>query len=83
MNFLSLCPHHKEPTTLFCEICEQTGCESCLLYGPHNNQMHRVSRLDEAFQARYSYLNELVCGGLLEKRDRLSKYLEELTLLGD
>jgi hypothetical protein len=42
----SLCPHHKEPTTLFCEICEQTGCESCLVYGPHNNQMHRVTRMD-------------------------------------
>lgn len=39
--------------------------------------------MDEAFQARYLYLNEIVCGPLLEKRDKLSKYLEELTLLSD
>lgn len=39
--------------------------------------------MDEAFQARYLYLNEIVCGPLLEKRDKLNKYIEELTLLSD
>jgi|688.fasta_scaffold1217605_2 hypothetical protein len=64
-------------------MCEQTGCESCIVYGPHNNQMHRVSRIDEAFQARYLYLNDIVCGPLLERRDKLNSYLEELTVLSD
>lgn len=45
--------------------------------------MHRVSRIDEAFQARYLYLNDIVCGPLLERRDKLSAYLEELTVLSD
>lgn len=45
--------------------------------------MHRILKMDEAFQARYLYLNEIVCGPLLEKRDKLTKYLEELTFLSD
>lgn len=45
--------------------------------------MHRITKLDEAFQARYLYLNEIVCGPLLQKRDQLNKYLEELTVLSD
>jgi hypothetical protein len=53
------------------------------VYGPHNNQMHRVTRIDEAFQARYLYLNDMVCGALLEKRDKLNKYLDDLTVLSD
>lgn len=64
-------------------MCEQTGCESCTIYGPHNNQMHRVGRIDESFQARYLYLNDIVCGPLLERRDKLNSYLEELTVLSD
>ena len=43
---LSICPYHNEKNTNFCEVCEQVGCESCLVYGPHNNQMHRISKLD-------------------------------------
>ena len=71
-----ICPFHNEKNTNFCEICEQVGCESCLVYGPHNNQMHRVSKLDECFKARYLYLNEVVCGELLTKRDKLNQKLE-------
>lgn len=49
--------HHKEKNTIFCEICEQTGCQNCLVYGPHNNQMHRITKIDEAFTGRYLFLN--------------------------
>ena len=45
--------------------------------------MHRVARIDQAFQARYMYLNELICGGLLQKRDKLTKYLDQLYVVGD
>lgn len=45
--------------------------------------MHRVIKIDEAFQARYLFLNEIVCHDLIEKRDKLNKFLEELTLLSD
>jgi hypothetical protein len=37
--------------------------------------MHRITKLDEAFKARYLYLNELVCNDLLAKRDQLNKKL--------
>lgn len=64
-------------------MCEQVGCASCLVYGPHNNQMHRITKLDEAFKARYLYLNELVCNNLLERRDKLNKKLEDMNVISD
>lgn len=85
-NFLinfSLCQYHKEKNSIYCEICEQPGCQQCIVYGPHNNQMHRVNKIDESFKARYLYLNELVCGELIERRDRLNKRLGDLTVMSD
>ncbi len=78
-----LCPYHNEQNTNYCEVCEQVGCASCLVYGPHNNQMHRITKLDEAFKSRYLFLNELVCTDLLAKRDKLSKKLEDMNILSD
>jgi hypothetical protein len=45
--------------------------------------MHRVNKIDEAFKARYLYLNELVCGDLIERRDKLNRRLGELTVMSD
>jgi len=45
--------------------------------------MHRINKIDESFKARYLYLNELVCGELIERRDRLNKRLGDLTLISD
>lgn len=45
--------------------------------------MHRVGKIDEIFKARYLYLNEVVCGDLLKKRDRLMKKIEDLITLSD
>lgn len=52
-----MCPYHNEPNVNFCEVCEQVGCGSCLVYGPHNNQMHRILKIEDAFKSRYLYLN--------------------------
>ena len=45
--------------------------------------MHRVNKIDEAFKARYLYLNELVCGELIDRRERLGRRLGELTVMSD
>ena len=68
---------------MFCEVCEQVGCEKCLVYGPHNNQMHRISKLDEAFKTRYLYLNEVICNDLLGKREELNRKIEEINSFTD
>mgnify|MGYP000918097077 FL=1 len=73
-----MCQLHKEKNILFCELCEQPGCHNCTVFGPHNSQMHRVSKLEECYKARYLYLNELVCGGLINRRDSLTRQMEAL-----
>lgn len=53
------------------------------MYGPHNNQMHRVTKLDEAFKARYLFLNEIVCNDLLAKREEMNQKIEDINVLTD
>ena len=45
--------------------------------------MHRISKVDEAFKARYLYLNEIVCNDLLAKRDDLNQKIDEINVLTD
>ncbi len=73
-----LCVHHNQPLKFYCEACEEPTCEDCHTLGPHNTELHRVSSLQEAFNARYSYLSGGTYKTLLEKRDKLLAQLDKV-----
>ena len=62
------CVHHNQPLRYYCEACEEPICEECQYSGPHNTELHRISTLQEAFDARCNYLRQGTYGILLEKR---------------
>ena len=72
------CVHHGRPLRFYCEACEEPICEDCQFSGPHNTELHRISSLQEAFDARCGYLREGTYAALLEKRDRLLAQLDKL-----
>ncbi|KAL4468003.1 hypothetical protein ABPG72_015873 [Tetrahymena utriculariae] len=66
-----ICVHHGTDLVYFCESCEEPICRNCTKLGPHNNQLHRINTLEEAFKSRVTKLRESIQGNLLEKRDQL------------
>lgn len=39
--------------------------------GPYNTQMHRIEKLDEAFESRYEMINKIIVQQLEPKRTQL------------
>ncbi len=50
-------------------------CHKCTILGPHNNKLHRILEMAEAFRQRQGFLQRLVCEDLLAKRDLLARAL--------
>ncbi|EGR29141.1 hypothetical protein IMG5_162440 [Ichthyophthirius multifiliis] len=70
-KYNKFCVHHSSELVYYCESCEEPICRNCTKLGPHNNQLHRINTLEEAYKSRVSNLSELIKGNLLQKRDQL------------
>ncbi|KAL4433153.1 hypothetical protein ABPG74_010848 [Tetrahymena malaccensis] len=62
-----LCIRHKLPLKYFCETSEEPVCEQCTIQGPHNNQLHRICNLHDAFNRRAGKLTYSIENNLREK----------------
>lgn len=63
------CIHHNVPFQYFCETCEEPICQQCTVLGPHNTQLHRINRLNDAFKIRCAKIDESIKLNLLSKRE--------------
>jgi len=68
---LKTCIHHQQDLVYYCESCEEPICEKCSILGPHNNQLHRINTLNEAFHSRAVATHQVITGSILGKRDQL------------
>jgi palmitoyltransferase len=65
------CVHHTSSLVFYCESCEEPICQNCTILGPHNNQLHRINTLQDAYKARVIAIDQLIEKSLLSKRDKL------------
>ena len=47
------CLIHGKDLQFYCENTESLICYDCTVMGPHNTQLHRISKMDEAFAFRF------------------------------
>ena len=66
-HFKKLCYHHNNILKLYCESCEEPICNDCQIIGPHNNKLHRIININDAYRNKFKKLNE-VCFNYLNKR---------------
>lgn len=52
-NVLTTCLIHGGELKFYCENTESLICHDCTIMGPHNTQLHRISKMDEAFSFRF------------------------------
>lgn len=57
--------------SIYCETCEQVICYDSPLMGQHNTQLHRISSIPDAFNARYDIIVSAVKNTLIPKRTQL------------
>ena len=67
-----LCYHHREPLSLYCNSCEEVICKQCQIIGPHNTNFHRIVRISDAFERKFTKLVQL--------KPALQKKLAELSV---
>jgi len=72
------CVHHKKKFQYYCESCEEPICDHCSMLGPHNNQLHRINTLGDAYKSRVMMIHQLISSSLLTKRDQLIAQLYRL-----
>lgn len=46
----------KSRLNYYCEDCREFCCEYCIALGPHNNELHRLSRLDDFAERSSDYI---------------------------
>ena len=51
-----LCVHHNLPLKLFCDSCNEPACDECKISGPHDNKLHNVKNIIEAYNEKYRIL---------------------------
>lgn len=54
------CLLHNKDLQFYCENTESLICYDCTVMGPHNTQLHRISKVDEAFAYRFQTLNKTI-----------------------
>ena len=47
------CVIHGKALNFYCENTESLICHDCTVMGPHNTQLHRISKLTDAFSYRF------------------------------
>jgi hypothetical protein len=47
------CAIHGKELCYYCENTESLICYDCTVMGPNNTQLHRISKMDEAFAFRF------------------------------
>lgn len=57
--------------SIYCETCEDVICFDSPLMGQHNTQLHRISSIPDAFNARYDIIVNAVKNTLIPKRTQL------------
>ena len=62
-----VCYHHNSILKLYCESCEEPICNDCQIIGPHNNKLHRIININDAYRNKFKKLND-VCYNYLNKR---------------
>lgn len=67
----STCLIHGKDLQFYCENTESLICYDCTVMGPHNTQLHRISKMDEAFAFRFQTLNKTIHDSLVPKRTQL------------
>jgi len=72
------CIHHQQELVLYCESCEEPICEKCSILGPHNNQLHRINTLHEAFHSRAAATHQVISGSILGKREQLINQVHKI-----
>jgi palmitoyltransferase len=65
------CAIHGKPLNFYCENTESLICHDCTVMGPHNTQLHRISKLTDAFSYRFQLLNKSIHENLVPKRTQL------------
>ncbi|XP_051847859.1 E3 ubiquitin-protein ligase TRIM50 [Antechinus flavipes] len=74
---LSLCPHHRNPLSLFCERDGELICGLCGLLGSH--QQHQVTPVSTV----YSRMKEELSGLFSDLKQQREKLEEQITRLGN
>jgi palmitoyltransferase len=70
--------HHNQKLVYYCESCEEPICQQCTTLGPHNNQLHRIQAVQEAYSALAAQLHQIIRANLLTKRDQLLAQLHKV-----
>ena len=67
----TLCAIHGKDLNYYCENTESLICHDCTVMGPHNTQLHRITKMSEAFGYRFQMLNKTITENLMPKRTQL------------
>jgi hypothetical protein len=74
----SNCSTHSQPIKYYCDTCNEPICSECTTFGPHNNPLHRILGIDDAFNLRYTSIQNLIASSLIKKRDKLLAQMQRL-----
>ena len=67
-----LCYHHNNILKFYCESCEEPICSECQIIGPHNNKLHRISNINDAYRNKFKKLNDICISNLNKRYDILT-----------
>jgi len=74
----NICDLHNSLISYFCESCEEPICNDCINNGPHNNELHRLTNIEQSYSKRFNGIAFGSYGALMQKRDKLSNQIRSI-----
>lgn len=82
-HFKKSCIHHNQSLRFYCESCEEPICQECFHIGPHNNKLHRIVNLIDAFRKNFSRVDSTIVRFVNAKYEEVYKQMQKIEMKVD